>query len=117
MESKKGNAIQNELENKRAQKEASANKPSEAEQRAREAMLDNEIKMQTQFFSLRERFFVLYTDKFPLGEQSENFQLAHSAARMDFMSRYNDSEKMLTHLGIQIQAPALQKLFASELAG
>lgn len=81
-------------------------KEQQERDRAREALLDNEMKMQAQFFSVRERFFVLYTDKFPMAEQEENFQLAHSAALMDLKRRYSDGDEMLALVGIQMRPPA-----------
>lgn len=79
------------------------------------AAFENDMRMQSEFFNLRHRFFVLYIDKFPMAEQSENMELAHEAAKIEFLTRHNDAKKMVQKgYGMKMEDSTVFKLLSEE---
>lgn len=88
--------------------------PEQMEKGERDAMLDNECKMQSGFFELRARFFAIYIEKFPTEPAEENFKMAHYAAKLDYTARYTESEKLLSMAGVTMRQPMLNKLLQGD---
>lgn len=86
----------------------------EETEKQKAANFNNAMQMQSSFFALRERFFVLLTDKFPSEYATELLERAHQAAKLDFLRRSDEAKAFMKTLDIHMETPALFAFLANE---